>query len=238
MTSNQKLANVYESFFNDFDINKTTGILQHYPEIKFMTMPYIGSKYDEAKYKILFVGMDVGKDESSGKFHSLEDRRKSIETDNDFNPHIAGTYGAALYLLEQEHKWQDAWEKMKTFNTFQIGTKRGIHSDNQNPLSFVALTNLHKFVTVSRLHRSGGENRKFLKAKVEEKLLLDEIDILRPQLVLFQGKLPSQSAIEELRKRNLEIILAPHPSNRKKNGRNPTNYISSFREIGTSANRR
>ena len=35
----------YKSFFEKFEIDQATGISGLYPEVKFVTMPYIGSKY-------------------------------------------------------------------------------------------------------------------------------------------------------------------------------------------------
>jgi hypothetical protein len=221
----------YLKFFKEFDINPTTGRLNSYPEIKFVTMPYIGSKYYTSKTKILFVGMDVGKDETPGRFQNLAERNSNIESDVNFNPHIAGTYCSALFLLKNEKKWQDIWDKFILYNTSSQATKTQNHRNGENPLSFISLTNLHKFVTISRVNRSGDENRKFIKRELEESLLLKEIEILNPNLILFQGKLPSSDTLNALKEKNIEIIFAFHPSNRQKAGRNPQNYIRTFKEI-------
>jgi hypothetical protein len=194
-------------------------------------MPYIGSKYYNARKKILFVGMDVGKDETPGRFQDLQERNSNIECDINFNPHIAGTYCSALFLLKNEYNWQNVWDKLCSYYTYSQATKTQNHSFNENPLSFIALTNLHKFVTISREFRSGNENRKFLHKEYEESILLKEIEILQPDLILFQGKLPCSNTIKEIKAKNIEIIFAYHPSNRKKHGRNPHNYITSFRTV-------
>ncbi len=229
--NNDQIEIVYQKFFKEFDIDPATGILNSYPEIKFVTMPYIGSKYFISKNKILFVGMDVGKDETPGRFQDLEERNSNIECDINFNPHIAGTYCSALYLLKNKQDWQNVWDKFIKYDTYSQATKIQNHKDGENPLSFVALTNLYKFVTISRANRSGSENRKFLKKELEESLLLKEIEILRPNIIVFQGKLPSSNTIIKIREKNIEIIFAFHPSNRQKAGRNPQNYILTFKEI-------
>lgn len=221
----------YQNFFKEFGINPATGILSSYPEIKFVTMPFIGSKYNLSKNKILFVGMDVGKDETPGRFQDLAERNTNIECDINFNPHIAGTYCSALYLLKNEKDWQNVWDKFIKYDTYSQATKIQNHKNGENPLSFVALTNLHKFVTISRVNRSGNENRKFLKKELEESLLLKEIEILKPNIILFQGKLPSSNTLREIREKNIEIIFAFHPSNRQKAGRNPQIYIRTFTVI-------
>lgn len=225
---NNKIENLYQDFFKDFDIDNVTGKLVNYPNIKFVTMPYIGSKYFTSKKKILFVGTDVGKDETPGSYQNLEERNKNIEYDSGFNPHIAGTYCSSLFLLKDCYNWQDLWDNFKNYSTNSNATKIKNHIDGENPLSFIALTNLHKFVTINREKRSGGENRKFLKRQIEEDLLIKEIEILNPDLIFFQGKLPSETTLFKIKDKKIQIILAPHPSNRKRGGRNPKNYVEAF----------
>jgi hypothetical protein len=226
-----KIEIEYINFFKEFEINPTTGILKNFSEIKFITMPYIGSKFEISKTKVLFVGMDVGKDETPGRFQDLAERNSNIEYNTGFNPHIAGTYSSALFLLKDENEWQDIWDKFINYSTYSQATKIQNHKNEENPLSFIALTNLHKFVTINRKNRSGDENRKFLKREVEESLLLKEIEILKPNIILFQGKLPSESVIQRIKVEKIRIILASHPSYRKKGGRNPKTYIETFKEI-------
>lgn len=221
----------YKSFFEKFEIDQVTGISGLYPEVKFVTMPYIGSKYFSSKKKILFVGMDVGMDETPGRFQGLVERNSNIERDKNFNPHIAGTYCSALYLLKEEYNWEDSWTKLCEHETYSRATKIQNHLPGENPLSYVALTNLHKFVTISRINRSGDENRKFLQQEIEESLLLKEIEILRPDIVFFQGKIPSSDTIKNIKARNIKLIVAFHPANRQKSGRKPQNYITTFKEI-------
>ena len=229
--TNDQIENAYHEFFNEFEINPETGVLNSYPDIKFVTMPYIGSKYYSSTTKILFVGMDVGKDETPGYIQGLKERRDCIERDTNFNPHISGTFCSALFLLKDEKGWQNIWDKFCTYKTYSQATKIQNHISGENPLSFVALTNLHKFVTISRENRSGNENRKYLKKEEEESFLLKEIEFLCPNVVLFQGKLPSSNTLKMIGDKNIKIIFASHPSNRQKAGRNPQNYIQTFKEI-------
>ena len=93
----------YKNFFKKFEINSTTGILKNFSNIKFITMPYIGSKFEVSKTKVLFVGMDVGKDETPDRYQDLAERNSNIEYNAGFNPHIAGTYASALFLLKEEN---------------------------------------------------------------------------------------------------------------------------------------
>ncbi|WP_313600037.1 hypothetical protein [Epilithonimonas vandammei] len=224
----EQLKADYLKFFEEFKINQTTGILEDYPSVKFATMPHIGSKYSESKYKILFVGQDIGKDETVNYFQDFYERNQSVEKPSNFNPHIAGTYSSALFLLKDLYKWDDVWEKHNSYSTYSQATKNILHKENENPLSFIALTNLHKFVTSSRENRAGDVDRKFIKREVEEKILIKEIEALKPNLVLFQGKKPSGITLEIIKSKNIEVKLAKHPSYRAKNGRKPEVYVETF----------
>ena len=225
------LENVYLKFFESFQIDSVTGILSQYPSVKFITMPYIGSKYYESKRKILFVGMDVGKDETPGRYQSISDRNMNIECDKNFNPHIAGTYCSSLFLLKDIYNWSDVWECFSKFQTYSQATKHINHKIGENPLSYVALTNLHKFVTINRENRAGDLDRKFLERDIEESLFLEEIKILKPEIILFQGKIPSLKTINQIKELDIQILKSFHPSYRKKGGRKPDVFVKSFVEI-------
>lgn len=222
------LKSDYLDFFSDFKIDVQTGVLENYPEQKFVTMPYIGSQYANAELKILFVGQDVGRDETPNKIQTFENRNEAIEQDSFFNPHIAGTYCTALYLLKEIYQWEEVWDEHKKYATYSQATKAVLHRKGENPLSFVALSNLHKFVNVNRENRAGSENRKFLNREFEEGILIKEIEVLKPKIIVFQGKLPSQKTIDLIKSKNIQIHLAKHPSYRKKGGRNPVKYIETL----------
>ena len=92
-----ELTNKYQELFRRYGIDAQTGQLGNCPCRKFATYSYIGSLYGEAA-KILIVGLDIGKDETPGRFQSFEDRRVKIEEEKELwkhNPHIAGTYFTA-----------------------------------------------------------------------------------------------------------------------------------------------
>lgn len=182
--------------------------------------------------KFFFVGQDIGKDETPGYIQTFEDRNDSIEKDIILNsPHISGTYSSALFLLKNHYNWEDSWNNHRKFPTYSQATKNKLHKEKENPLSFVALTNLHKFVSSNRELRSGDDNRKFIKIEKEEEILLKEIEALKPDLVFFQGKLPSPSTIEKIKLKNIKITKARHPSYREKSGRKPDIYIKTFSDL-------
>ena len=182
------IRDVYANFFDAIGgICPNTGIMSAYPEKRFATYPYIGSKYGKGGLpKILFVGMDMGRDETvvedfpgfpadpCGRIQCFEERRMRVidrlENPRD-NKHIRGTCSDAAALLK-EKGWQTPFGK--------------------SPLSYVALTNFHKFVTRNRHERGNrGEakykDRKFIQRDLECKLLVDEVKALEPDIVIFQG---------------------------------------------------
>lgn len=105
------------------------------------------------------------------------------------------------------------------------------HVESENPLKYIALTNFFKFVTKERINRAGSENRVFINKTIEEQLFIDEINILNPSIIVFQGYYPSAEILEKIKINNREIYKAFHPSYRKKNGRNIMNYLNSFQKL-------
>lgn len=228
----EQIEIAYQNFFKDFDIDSSSGVLGKYPNYKFATMPHIGSNYFSAKKKILFVGLDIGKDETHGKYQDLTERNSEVESDIIFkSPHIAGTYCASLYCLKDVYDWENIWSTFSSYPSYSQATKIQHHKKGENPLSFVSLTNLHKFVEKGRENRSGDSDRKFKDKRIEELFLFKEIEILKPEIVFFQGKLPSSYIIQKIKEIKIKMIAAPHPSYRVKGGRNPREYVKRFREI-------
>ena len=236
----EQIELAYQKFFKEFDINVTTGIVEKNPSLRFATMPYIGSNYFSAKKKILFIGMDIGEDEynKANRYQSLEDRRRNFadgkngEEKNFKNFHIAGTYCAALYLLKDVYGWDNIWQDFSKFPTYKQATNKKHHDEGQNPLSFVALTYLFKFVNKGREGRKGAANRYWVNKEKEEELLLNEIELLKPDIVFFQSKdtLWQTSVFGEIIKKNIEIIVTHHPSSYR-HSKNPQDYVNSFDTI-------
>src|SRR5690554_5048785 len=70
-----KITNAYSYFFNELQINPTTGeFLNTDTNTKFATYPFLGSNYEKSKLKIVVVGLDIGKDETNGCIQSFEHR--------------------------------------------------------------------------------------------------------------------------------------------------------------------
>jgi hypothetical protein len=222
-----EISAAYTKFFKDLDINQQTGLING-SHLKFATYPYIGTNYELSIRKILFVGLDIGRDETLGYVQGFDERRRNIAKETHFNPHIAGTYITSLYFLKEIYGWNDVWDKIKIYGTSQRATKTKNHSDNQNPLHYIALTNYYKFVNDKRVNRSGDINRIYYSANDERDLFISEIKILKPHVIIFQGNLPINEVINKLKATCLEIYKAKHPSNRQRGGRQPETYISSI----------
>ena len=238
--NNEQIEMAYKQFFSDFGIDPATGILSTHPNKRFATLPYIGSQYFSAAKKILFVGLDIGIDEmyvyhNKDRYQNLDERREAIEQDTkNFNQHIAGTYCSALFLLKEVFGWEDAWAKFVSFDNFRQAATVKHRKDNENPLSYVALTNRYKFVEVGRDKSHGDSDRVFVDRELEEAFLLKEIELLKPNIVLFQGErfTPSDETIQEIKRSNIEVIRAYHPSYFQKTGiQNPQNYVDAFERV-------
>ena len=147
-----KLKELYEALFSQLGIDKVTGALAIKGRLlKFATFPYVGVNYQTAKRKILFVGLDIGQDETPDYIQGFDERRQCVARDINFNPHIAGTYAMSLFLLKEDYQWQSVWEKVKSYATSQQATKSKNHHDGENPLDYVSLTNFFKFVEIKNI---------------------------------------------------------------------------------------
>lgn len=138
------LDEVHEALFGQFDVDRATGIVRG-PYVKFPAYPYVGSRYGELK-KLLFVGLDIGADETSGSVQSYESRRARIEGDSEhpewLGPHMSGTYVTAMRLLagenEEWRRWLEGADRELTPQALLDDTSR---HPSLNPLSYIAFTN-------------------------------------------------------------------------------------------------
>ena len=229
----KELKHLYENFFEKIGGKYENGILKeiNHPrtgkKLRFSTYPYIGSKYWEGK-RILFLGLDIGKDEPINfknvkkdqaspiyGIQSFKERRIDIEDKNiaKHNAHIRGTYVIASYFLDL-YRLEDVYEN-ETYKNWMERIKF-----IENPLSFVALVNIHKFVTENRKNRFGGSDRIFLKEEEEINLLFDEIKIFNPSVIIVQSAEVRNAKkyikiLEKLRTlKNSKFYIGNHPSSR------------------------
>lgn len=227
----KRIEEAYVQFFKNKNmaINRKSGRFRNkHPDKKFATYPYVGSKYGKNgnAEKILFIGRDIGRGHWEGRIQSFSERRRGIE-DKDFcchNHHIAGTYMTALYFLKDKFGRSAQWEEI--VNTGLIS--KSVLSDrkellpsedplpySKNPLSYCALTNYHKFMTKGEEKMRNGKNLEWLGRDKEEGLFREEIEILDPDIVIFQGKNKKfLQAAKNLHSKGKvrEIYVGYHPS--------------------------
>ena len=225
-----QLKKVYEKFFRDFGINKKTGLTGEFPDKRFACYPYIGSNYGKST-KILIVGLDIGADGEG--IISFQKRNSSIEKKDlyNHNPHIAGTYFTALYFLKKKLGWENNWNKIKNFQTCQkILKEQKELLPEENPLSYISLTNFHKFVSVNRGDRAGSQDRKHFKKEIELGFFIDEVKVFNPDIIVCQST-GFEKKKETLLKTGKRVFVGPHPSYRGKRKREPEYFLKQIKEI-------
>ena len=233
MKLEKNLEKAYAWFFREMEIDPDSGRLDRFCK-KFATYPYVGSKYGNAK-KILFIGLDIGKDPQPGRIQSFSERRISIEDKpvSRHNPHIAGTYMTTLYFLKDELGWHSHWEKIINTNA----TCRDVLKNwsyllpSENPLSYCALTNYHKFVKECRKRRTGRADRAYLNRKVEREMFDVELEAFDPDIVFFQG-VDFEREMASPKKAGTRFYVAPHPSaNWQTGGYKPDPYVGKIKSL-------
>lgn len=238
MTSTQKnIEQLYSDIlFKDGFANRQTGVVKETNK-KFETFPFIGSNYGKLK-RILVVGLDVGKEEVKDRIQTFEDRKSSIEDTfiEKLNPHISGTYFTALYFLKEELSFTEKWNEIADKGTFKklIRTYKE-ELPKENPLSFIALSNYYKFVTINRENRMGDLDRVYLSQAKEKELVIKEVAILNPEIIVFQSvrfnNPEFREIINQFLKDKRRVFVGRHPSSRVRGGRMPFNFIRDLKEI-------
>ena len=169
------------------EIDPETGTTRLRTAWKFAAYPYIGSKYgaDPDVKRLLVVGRDIGSDETPGRLQHFEERRRAIECTPlpSLNPHIAGTYFTALKYAFPGQEWAQVKRRDRTCQAIL----KGGYALGSNPLSHIALTNFYKWVTVGRRNKGGAQDCTHVDPHLERALFLEEVRLLAPHLIAFQG---------------------------------------------------
>lgn len=227
-----KLKNKYQDLFEKFKIDKETGCFKNISQIKFPTFPYVGSKYGKCD-KILIVGLDIGSDEKTGGIQSFKERRQAIEDKpvSKLNPHIAGTYFTALFFLKNKLHLENYWNNLKNISSCQKALQNKEKLPAINPLSYIALTNYYKFVSINRKNKSGGENRTHLDKEIELNFFIEEVKIFNPNVIIFQSNSfwHKKTLLSKLSKLGKEIYIGPHPAYRGK--REPNYFVKKIIKV-------
>lgn len=234
-----KLSLIYKKFFEQLNV-KESGELENkqFKNWKFAAYPFIGSNFFINNIpRIIFIALDIGSDELPGKIIDYDFRRKCVENNKKYNPHIAGTFITAVYFLINRLIKESVWKKIKNERSCNaaINKLRAILGADFDAMSYVAFTNYYKFVTKNRKRRIGGENRKNINKELEDKLLLAELKVFNPDIIIFQGfefkKKKYSDLLQKIVKQNnkANVWISPHPS--WHGTRVPGEYLRHFKAV-------
>ena len=222
-----------KDFSKAMGFDKETGLLPNGKK-RFSGMPFIGSLYGEYSPKILIVGEDIGSDECvinntkdvNGTplyYHDFHSKRENcVNMAGKYNAHLAGTYMTALYLLRNCDKFKDMWEESMCDKTAHWALKMLSASQIAEIARAIALTNLHKFVTVVRPGKSGGDDRMWIDHDKEFAIFIEEVKCFAPDIIILQAiNSISEAEIEQIKQavKGVAVYKLTHPSTRKRGGR-------------------
>lgn len=246
----KSITNLYKDFFVKLKIKRNGYFSEQsrWSFLRFPTYPFIGSKYFEKENcKVLFIGLEIGKDEyPENEIASFALRRSSIEEPDTHNKHVYGIAVATIFLLNKlfkDNRWEQICKnKIYTYKkTLELAkkcelakklTKKG--EEEFNPLSFVAMTNCYKFVTKKSENRINSKDGSCISTDAEWNLLEEEIKILKPKFLVFQSKTFKtdrwlQLLVSEIKQqnKNIKVYISSHPSARNLNS-NTWKYLKTF----------
>ena len=187
-----KLKARYAEFFNAMGVDPATGLLKGREAWKIASYPHVGTKYgsDPEVNRVLVFGLNVGYDMNPDGIWTTDEWREGLEPQEKvrtgFNPHIAGTYFTMLrYGCAPE--W--GWERLRNSReSCQILLRKGEGLPSENPLSYLAFSNIYKWAWHGAENTSQQKStQKFLDRTKEVELILDEIRILDPDIVILQS---------------------------------------------------
>lgn len=234
------LNKIYGTFFNDLKIDVHTGIVNG-SDKRFATKIAIGENYHQSKKKILFVSLDIGKDENyveknENTFQDFQQRKESITQQFPSNPHMAGVYGTTLYFLKYYYDNESAWNLLESqSNFFKEALNNNQEKMPKELLSNIALINFYNFVTKGRKARSNGNDRFFIDETKELQFLIDIINSVSPDVVIIQSKSLKNYFKNKIKPNisdKIDLYCGYHPSvfGRGIKYRNPKKYIENLLE--------
>ena len=228
-----------EDFSEAIGFDKETGLLPNGKK-RFTGMPFVGFRYSELTPKILIVGEDIGSDECVNDnakdingtplyYHDFDSKRKNcVNMAGKYNAHLAGTYMTALYLLRKCDKFKDMWDDSMCDRTAHWALKMLSASQIAEIAHTIALTNLHKFVTVVREGKSGDQDRNWIDHDKEFAIFIEEVKCFAPDIIILQAiNSISKAEIEQIKQAvgGASVYKLTHPSTRKRGGRIVQNLI-------------
>lgn len=184
------------------------------------------------------MGLEIGSDEKpKGGMIGFEEKRGFVEGKEKHRPHVYGMGVATIFLLKSlfKNKQRAKILQGKTYkDAFELAKE--INKDI-NLLSYIAMTNCHKFVTINSERKSGSKDGKHISTNDEWDLLVEEVRILRPKFLVFESKKFTtdhwfKPLIDEIKKqnKNTEIYTSYHPSARGLHS-NTSKYLETFKRV-------
>ena len=237
----KQLDQVYQLFFDEMKIDKNTGVVSGTNK-RFVTKPAIGKNYFKSERKVLFVSLDVGKDElfvekGINAYQSIESRTESVCYSQPTNPHMSGVYGTSLYLLKEKNNWDKESSLMENSSvSFLKFLNENFNEMPKEVLSNISLINFYNFVEIGREKRVGNSDRKFLNKKAELKLVIDILNVLKPNDIIVQGFPIHKFFNNEIKSKldfNCKLYNVIHPSvfGRYIKYQIPNNYFKHLEEM-------
>ena len=216
-----------EDFSKAMGFNEDTGLLPN-GEKRFSGMPFIGNDYGKFYSKILIVGEDIGSDErrKDNTYHNFDTKREYCIRPS--KAHLCGTYMTALYLLRNCDKFKDMWKESMCDRTAHWALKMLSASQIAEIADTIALTNLHKFVTVDRKAKSGDQDRNWIDHDKEFATFIEEVKCFAPDIIILQAiNSMTNEDIEQIKQavNGVAVYKLTHPSTRRKGGRIVHNLI-------------
>ena len=242
-SAQKRIKKLYGEFFRDLGINKKNGTFpqkSRWSFLRFPTYPLIGSRYAENKgYRFLFIGLEIGSDENpKGGIIDFDEKRRLVEDNEKHKPHVYGMGVATIFLLKSLFK-NNQYKKIfrsKTY-TYKNTLKLTRNLTDFDPLSYIAMTNCYKFVTINRKSKLGGKDRKHISIDKEWDLLEKEVKIFKPKFLVFESKdfikdhwfKPLISEIKKQNK-NTKVYVSNHPSDQRLHS-NTSKYLKTLKKI-------
>ena len=228
-----------KDFSKAMGFDKETGLLPNGKK-RFSGMPFVGLRYSEQTPKILIVGEDIGSDErrKDNKYHKFDTKRECCirPSKREYRAHLCGTYMTALYLLKEVAPFSSMWQENLSDKTATLALKTLDTEQIQQIANAIALTNLHKFVTVGRKGKSGDQDRNWIDHDKEFAIFIEEVKCFAPDIIILQAiNSMTNEDIEQIKQAagGAYVYKLTHPSTRKRGGRIVQNLIiNPLREQG------
>jgi hypothetical protein len=234
------IKHLYLRFFSVLGITPKNGKFIRnciWAGLKFPSYPYIGRGYATKKRgRVLFIGLQLGIDWCPHVIGCAELRRIIEERGETQNPHFKGMAVATIRFSTKASKPSQHIFKDKTYKeTLELASE---NDPSFNPLFHFAMTNCYKFLT-SEKHKAkfASNDGRHISALLELQLLQDEIQILKPNFLVFQSQAFTSEhwfypLTREIKKqnKNIAVYTSHHPAARSLHQKS-SEYLKTFERL-------